>query len=125
MIANDKITSLIVKLNKDTVNRTIKWIYVDDDKYKIEGTDDIVPLMYICAMTDKHIAMYERKSKHWLDDVDYTWNSDVYLAIMSHDGKIIWDTKQPTQALRDLFETVRRQSSGLDDILDELFNKSS
>ncbi len=124
MIANDKITSLIVKLNKDTVNRTIKWFYVDDDKYKIKGTDDIVPLMYICAMKDKSIAMYERKSKHWLDDIDYTWNSDVYLAIMSHDGKIIWDTKNPPQALRDLFETVRRQSSGLDEILDELLNNS-
>lgn len=122
MITNDKITSFVVKLNKETVNKTIKWHYSTEEKYKDEGTDDIIPLMYIYTKNGKNLAIYERKSRHWIDDVDYVWNNDVHLAILASDGTIIWDTRHPPQALRDLFETVRRQSSGIEEILDEFLS---
>ena len=119
---DDKTTKLLVELNKLTSSKVIKWEAIEPDKNFNKGSEDIIPIIYRCEYKGKTLALYNKRYKHYYDEHDYNWSDRITFAILSESGKVIWENPVPSLALRDLFEAVTLQSSGLDDLFDDLLN---
>ncbi|MFL3320445.1 hypothetical protein [Klebsiella michiganensis] len=119
---NDKITKLVVTLNKLTVQKSISWQAIDAHENLTNGTQDILQVVFHTTYSEKHFIIYNRKYRHYFDEHQWSWAEGIVLAIVTPSFKILWETYVQTQALRDLYSSVSKQASGFDDIVDELLN---
>lgn len=120
----DKITLLAVELNKLTSKNQISWEAITPPPFLTEASDDFIPILYRCLYKSKQLALFIRRYKHFYDEHDYYWNERVVFAILNRESRIIWESPEASQALRDLYETVSNQSAGVDDLLDDLLGKN-
>ncbi|EIX1616019.1 hypothetical protein MJ669_004020 [Cronobacter sakazakii] len=119
---NDKTIKLVVSLNKLTVQKSIEWTVLDAPENLIEGTEDIIQVVFHANFKGKDFVLYNRKYRYYLDEHEWAWAEGLVLAIVTPTYKPIWETYEQTQALRDLFNSVTKQASGFNDFVDELLN---
>ncbi|MBZ1747095.1 hypothetical protein ACYA8F_26265 [Klebsiella pneumoniae] len=119
---NDKTTKLVVSLNKLTVQKSINWTVIDAPENLVNGTQDIVQVVFHTKHMEKDFVIYNRKYRYYFDEHEWSWAEGIVLAIVTPSYKIIWETHDQTQALRDLYSSVSKQASGFNDIVDDLLN---
>lgn len=118
----DKVTKLVLTLNKSTKFKNMMWIAYSTPSYFLEGTDDVISVLYLSEYKEKEFALYVRKYKYYYDEHEYVWAQRICLAVINDGKNIIWETDKPEQPLSDLYATVTEQASGIDDLLDDLLN---
>lgn len=119
---NDKTTKLVVSLNKLTVQKSINWTVIDAPENLVNGTQDIVQVVFHTKHMEKDFVIYNRKYRYYFDEHEWSWSEGIVLAIVTPSYKTIWETHDQTQALRDLYSSVSKQASGFNDIVDDLLN---
>lgn len=121
IFTSDKTTRLLVQLNKETTQKTIRWEVIDTPPALNQGSEDLIPLVYTCIYKGKRLALFKKKYKYFYDEHDFYWGDALVFAILSESGNIIWENKEHSQALNDLFDVVSQQAAGVDDLLDGFF----
>lgn len=116
----DKITLLAVELNKLTSTNQISWDPITPPPFLTEASDDFIPILYKCLYKAKQLALFIRRYKHFFNENEYFWSERVVFAILNRESRIIWESPEESQALRDLYEAVSNQSAGVDDLLNDL-----
>ncbi|KXJ46255.1 hypothetical protein SAMN04487868_112104 [Marinobacter salarius] len=122
MSIDSKATQLIQRLTRATVNDEMKWVRNQAPAYLTSGTDDLVPLYLEGVYKGKKIGLFEKRSKYFHDEFDYSWSVSVGICIVDLFGHLIWDYYDTTTALANLFDRAKEQSSGIDDVLNELLD---
>ncbi len=121
MIPDDKITALIVKLNKLTSLEKLTWHVEDTPRSILRGTDDVVPIYLAAEYKGQQFGLYQLRSQLYDGERDkFYWTEKVVLVILDEDERVLWETPHASSALYDLFETVRKEVSNIDGILDGL-----
>jgi hypothetical protein len=120
MSTESQLTQLIVLLNRETASGNIQWKAIQPPKSLIEGTDDVVHHFFETKYKEKLIGIYERRRRSCYNEFDFYWSTEIVLSILNKQGYIVWEYSENSQALLDLFETVKEQCSGINDLLNEL-----
>jgi hypothetical protein len=121
IVIDDKETALIVKLHRLTAQNKVAWAVTDPPRALWKGTDDQIPLFVRTEYKGRNFAMFERRYQAFNMDTESTyWTDKIVLAILDDDDRVLWETRDATAAIYDLFETVRRKVSDVDGILDDL-----
>lgn len=120
MNSDEKITNLIVKLNKLTSLDKIEWEVADAPRAILRG-DDHIPLFMTCSYKGQRFGLYEHRYQAYDGEHDhFYWTNRIVLAILDREGRALWETPTQTPALFDLFDTVRKKVSNIDGIIDGL-----
>ncbi|MGL1903108.1 MAG: hypothetical protein OCC49_13290 [Fibrobacterales bacterium] len=119
MNVDQKAEKLIVKLLQATYKDKIEWERADPPLFLIRANDDEVFLYFSVYYKDKYFSIYERRYRYYFDEDNYSWSVEIVLAI-EDSGVLIWEYAPRSPALNSLFEAVREQAAGIDDILDDL-----
>ena len=122
MYYSDKTTTLIVAINRDTIEKKLTWTAIDAPIELTAGSEDRISIVYWTDYKERKVVIYTRKYKNYFDESEWAWAEGVVLAIVTPDFKTLWETDEQTQALRDLFSSVSKQASGFNDLLDDLLN---
>ncbi|OQS40804.1 hypothetical protein [Chromobacterium haemolyticum] len=121
MSLDEKMTTLIVKLNKLTSQKKIFWYVKEPPRTILRGTDDHIPLFMMAKYKDQYFAIYQHRYQDFsVEFENFYWSEKIVLAIIDIDGHVLWEVREETSALYDLFETVRRQISKIDSVIEDL-----
>lgn len=123
MIPDDKITALIVKLNKLTSLGQLQWYVEDAPRSILRGTDDFVPLYMTALYKRQRFGLYQHRYQSYDVDHDrFYWSERLVLVLLDPERRVLWESPHASSALYDLFETVRKKVSAIDEILDDLLS---
>lgn len=123
MIPDDKITALIVKLNKLTSLGQLDWYVEDAPRSILRGTDDFVPLYMAASYKGQRFGLYQHRYQSYDGDRDrFYWSERVMLVILDPEDRVLWESPHASSALYDLFETARKKVANIDGILDDLLS---
>ncbi|QAR45565.1 hypothetical protein EQG67_07240 [Kosakonia cowanii] len=122
MFTDKSTTKLYVKLNKETAENSIKWKAIDAPNNITDGSNDLIDTIFTLNYKGKNLAIYQKKYKYYFDEDRWTWDEGIEFSLLTDDYKPLWKSSGHSQALRDLFETVTRQASGLDELIQELLD---
>ncbi len=121
--SEDKITTLLVKLNKLTSLDQLSWRVTEPPRFIAKGTDDFIPFFMTATYKGQSFALYQQRYQSYDGDRDrFYWSERVTFAILDSEGRVLWETPRYSSALADLFETARRKVSNVDGILDNLLS---
>jgi hypothetical protein len=136
----DKITNLIVKLNKNTSQGKILWRVSSPPGSLTKGTQAVFPLFFRTEYKGQNFALYQCRSlePEPLTLEEFTrptflssfirpapkknWEERIILAMLDNEGRVLWEGDAQQSALSDLFDTVRRKVSNIDAILDAILS---
>lgn len=123
MHPEEKVTALIVKLNKLTSLGEIEWEVSDAPRAILRGTDDYIPLFMSTAYKGQRFGLFEHRYQAYDGEHErFYWTNRIVLAILDREDRALWETTSQTPALFDLFETARKKVSNIDGLLDELLD---
>lgn len=123
MVASSKIIKLITLLTELTQESKIEWHVDDPPQLLTRGTDFIIPIYYVTTYKNKEFAIYKRRYQNFFPEYEkFYWTEEIVLALMD-DDTVIWDYSESSPALYNLFEAVREQVAGIDDIVDNLIDE--
>ena len=121
MATDNKILQLIVKLARLTTEGVLKWEISDKTHPLIVGTDNIVSISYNTNDKDKVFAVYQERYRDYSMEFEQFYHSErIIFAIVDNQYRVLWEHWEHSSALRNLFEAVRDQSSGINDVIDSL-----
>lgn len=121
MTPDEKITNLLVKLNKLTSFDHIKWEVTDPPRSIARGTDDYIPLFFTATYKNQRFGLFQQRYQSFDGDRErHYWSERLVLAIIDIEGRVLWETPYQSSALFDLFETARKKVANIDDIINDL-----
>lgn len=120
MSIEEKAAQLITKLIRETSKGNVKWEVEHAPSPLCHETEQSVPLYLQAEYKGKTLGLYELRAKYFTDEDEFHWTQSVGLCIVDRAGRVLWELRDPSLALFDLFNTAREQASGIDDILDDL-----
>ncbi|UTN02308.1 hypothetical protein L0669_13365 [Flavobacterium bizetiae] len=108
---SDFILTLIQKTNQNEV----KWEIV---KHTIDLPHDekITSKIYVTTINDKKFRVYEYQYKHYIDEDEWLWNQRKRIEMIDDDNEKLYEFDYD-YSVSDLFDSVTRQTSGIDDFL--------
>lgn len=136
----DKITALIVTLNKNTSQGKILWRVSSPPNFLTKGTQVEFPIFLRTEYKGQNFALYQCRSLEpeqpsFEQLVKFSalpsfmrpapqkiWEERIVLAILDNQGHVLWEEDSRQSALSDLFDTVRRKLSNIDAILDSILS---
>jgi len=119
--SDDKISTLLVKLNRLTSLRKIEWTVQDAPRPLSRGTDDYIPFFMTARYRGQLFGLFQQRFQSYDGDREkFYWNERLVLAILDSEGRALWEATQPYSAVLDLFETARRKVANVDEIIDDL-----
>lgn len=138
MNLNEKLTALIVKLNKLTLQGKLTWKIKEPPRLMIQGTDSHIPFYVVTEYQGQSFALYQCRSLEQ-EQPSYQssllslpafarppltnyWDERVILALIDKQGRVLWEEESQQSALSDLLETVRRKVSNIDNVIDALLS---
>jgi hypothetical protein len=123
MHPEEKVTALIVKLNKLSSLGQIKWEVRDAPRAILRGTDDYIPLFMSTSYKGQRFGLFEHRYQAYDGEHErFYWTNRIVLALLDWEDRALWETNSQTPALFDLFETARKKVSNIDGLLDELLD---
>ena len=121
----DKISALLVKLNRLTSIGEITWSVADAPRPLLRGTDDYIPFCMLTKYKGQLFGLFQQRYQSYDGERDrFYWSERLVLAILDDEGRALWEASQPYSALHDLFETARRKVANVDAIIDDLLSDS-
>ncbi|WP_288366554.1 hypothetical protein [uncultured Acinetobacter sp.] len=122
MNTDDKVIKIITTLVRKTSNGEVKWSVSNPPKNLVSATDDEIHFYLETIYKGNRFALYDRKSKYFYDEHDFSWISSQIFAILDINKNVILEYHGKTPVLQDLFSTARGQIADLDGILNDLMN---
>ena len=116
MTTDTKINTLLVQLLKDTFSSSVRWVRTTPPRYLSHATEEIVPLYFESEYMGLVVGVYEARYRYYRDEDEYYWMSEPRFAIVQ-DGTVVFELRESSPALNQLFDAVRKQASGLDSII--------
>ncbi|MUH95237.1 hypothetical protein GNP63_01550 [Aliivibrio fischeri] len=120
MSIENKAIKLITKLIRETASNNVTWNVSNPPRALVLATEDEIYTYFQADYKDKVVAIFERKSKYFIDEHEFYWTSSDVFAVLDNENRILLEFSQISPALRDLFSTVREQVADLDSLLDDL-----
>lgn len=121
--SDDKVTALLVKLNRLTSLDQLVWRTEEAPRPLSRGTDDYIPFFLAAHYRGKRFGLYQQRYQSYDGERDrFYWNEKLVLAILDFEGRVLWETSRQYSALHDLFETARRKVANVDGIIDDLLS---
>lgn len=118
---DEKITALLVKLNRLTSLNKLHWAVQEPPRPILRGTDDYIPFFMGVTYKGQRFGLYQQRYQSYDGERDrFYWNERVVLVILDFEGRVLWETSRQYSALSDLFETARRKVANVDEILNNL-----
>ena len=113
----NKNIDFILTLIQKTNNKEVNWEIV---KHKIDLPHDekITSKIYVTTVIDKRFRLYEYQYKHYVDEDEWLWNQRIKLELIDHDNEKLYEFGYD-YSINDLFDSVTRQTSGIEDFLEE------
>lgn len=119
--SDEKITALLVKLNRLTSLDQIQWMVQEAPRPLSRATDDYIPFFMAAIYKGQKFGLFQQRYQSYDGDRDkFYWSERLVLAILDNEGRALWETARYSSALADLFETARRKVSNVEGILDDL-----
>ena len=119
--SEDKITTLLVKLNRLTSMEKLRWHVEDAPRSLSRGTDDYIPIFMMARYKGQKFGLYQQRFQSYDGDRDrFYWSEREVLALIDIDDRVLWETSRNYSALNDLFETAKRKVSNVDEMIDNL-----
>lgn len=122
MSTESKTAQLITKLIRETSKGNVNWEIEDAPTSLNSETEQSVPLFLQTEYKGKILGVYDLRTKYYTDVDEYSWSESVGFCIVDTVGRVVWESREGSPALFDLFNTAREQASGIDDILDDLLD---
>lgn len=120
MNKESKTAQLITKLIRETAKGNVRWEAEDAPRALNAETEQSVPLYLQTEYKGKTLGVFDLRTKYFTDVDEYYWAEGVGFCIVDDRGRVVWESRESSPALLDLFNTAREQASGIDDILDDL-----
>lgn len=120
MNVENKAEKLIITLTRETYTDIAKWANTQPPIGLTKGTEDFYPLYLQTSYKNTIIGLFQRRFKYYRDEDEYYWNEEIGLCVTGDHGVVIWEYKERSSALLNLFEAAREQASGIGGILDNL-----
>lgn len=120
MSTESKTAQLITKLIRETAKGNVKWEVEDAPRALNAETEQSVPLYLETEYKGKTLGVFDLRTKYFTDVDEYYWSEGVGFCIVDDKRRVVWESRESSPALLDLFNTAREQASGIDDILDDL-----
>ncbi|GLP99116.1 hypothetical protein GCM10007891_09700 [Methylophaga thalassica] len=120
MRTESKTAQLITKLIRETAKGNVMWEVVDAPRALNAETEQSVPLYLQTEYKGKTLGVFDLRTKYFTDVDEWYWSEGVGFCIVDDRGRVVWESREASPALLDLFNTAREQASGIDDILDDL-----
>jgi hypothetical protein len=122
MYTDEKVTKLLVKLNRITSLDQLKWTVCEPPGSIQDGRDDVIALFLRASYKDQFFCLYERRSPNYESEHDTIyWAEQPVFAILDNKDRVLWEAPW-SSALGDLFETVRKKVANIDKLLDDLLS---
>lgn len=123
MSYHSKAIQLATKLIRLTSEGTINWQIKDPPRSILSGTDDVIPLFFEAKYKDKWVAIYEQRYQEFYPENEtFYWTKSIIFAVLDSQDRVLWETTQHSPVLKDLLNTVREKTAGIDDLLDDLLD---
>lgn len=120
MSTESKTAQLITKLIRETAKGNVKWEVEDAPRALNAETEQSVPLYLQTEYKGKTLGVFDLRTKYFTDVNEYYWSEGVGFCIVDDRRRVVWESRESSPALLDLFNTAREQASGIDEILDDL-----
>jgi len=120
METETKAEQLVTKLIRETNAGKVLWKTRDAPTGLVRGTEDFIPLFFDTIYKGKHIGIYLKRFKSFVDESEFFWSETVGLCITDYQDRVVWELEERSPALYDLFKTAREQASGIGNLLDDL-----
>lgn len=120
MSTESKTAQLITKLIRETAKGNVKWEVEDAPRALNAETEQSVPLYLETEYKGKTLGVFDLRTKYFTDVNEYYWSEGVGFCIVDDRRRVVWESRESSPALLDLFNTAREQASGIDEILDDL-----
>lgn len=120
MSTESKTAQLITKLIRETAKGNVKWEVEDAPRALNAETEQSVPLYLQTEYKGKTLGVFDLRTKYFTDVDEYYWSEGVGFCIVDDKRRVVWESRESSPALLDLFNTAREQASGIDEILDDL-----
>lgn len=113
----NKISKFILELIKRTKKKEINWKTSNRIPSFPDGAERHIDLVYISDISGKIFRIYKYQIKFFRDEYDYEWVERIRLETVNENYEVIYEI--PYQySLFNLYETVREQTSGIEDLID-------
>jgi hypothetical protein len=132
-MSEDKFDQAILKIFKLTHLGKIEWGKAAPPKSVAEGRDWVLPLYFQAEYQDRKLGLFRERVRQSLavrsawalaaikeGDVP-EWTEIDRLVLLDEDGEVAFSFPH-SRIIKDLLETVRYKTSGVDQFLDELLN---
>ena len=111
---------LVSTLNRLTQANKINWQSENPPQILTAGTSDQIPLYFSARHNARDLGLYEERYQT-MDDYERTyWTSRVVLVFFDQDDRPIWELPGEVAGLREIFDAIRYQSSGVNDFIRSL-----
>jgi hypothetical protein len=88
-----------------------------------ETTDDSIPTYLETEYKEQRIALVDRRYRYYDADTDgHYWTGSISLAILDIQGTILWEHREKSSALFNLFQLAKDKAVGIENILDSLLD---
>lgn len=136
-MSEDKFNQAILKIFKLTHLGVIEWVKATVPKSLSQGSDSVFPLYFEAEYQGRKLGLFrERLRRNVVASATmktvaaYTgegikeglqWVDSDRLVLLDDDGELAYSFPH-SRVIRDMLETVRYKTSGVDQFLDELLN---
>ncbi|MYN25595.1 hypothetical protein [Duganella levis] len=134
-MSDDKFQEAVLKILKLTHFGDLSWTKATPSKKLTEGTDSTFPLYFEAEYLGRKLGLFQERRRRTPTevyiakqtvaltlvptDVESKWVEIPCLALLDDDGAVAYSFAS-SREVRDLLETVRYRTSGVDQFLDEL-----
>jgi len=113
----DKREQLLAKLIRATLEEKITWSLQKPPYSLNQATENYVPLYFETNYNNTIIGVYEIREKSFTDVDEYYWTEKLGICIVQRDEIVVWQDEEYSPALNELFNIVRHNVSGIDNLL--------
>ena len=133
-MSDNKFDDAVLKILKLTHLGVLSWVKESPPQALIDSTDSVISSYFESEYHSRKLALFHQRrrrtgmeeylAKHSLAATfseDDKWVEIDRLVLLHDDGEIAYSFP-PSRVVRDLLQTVRHKTSGIDQFLDELLN---
>ena len=122
MAIQDKVERLIVRLTQGTYEDEVTWNVENPPSGLTDSSGVNVPLYLSAIYREKTFGIYLYRTKIWVDDIKYEWCEGEGFCLVDNQ-RVLWEYKEVSPNLYNLFEAARIQVSHIEDVIDSLLDE--
>lgn len=120
MDRDEKITRLILKLLKETLDGNLIWSVTEDIKFISLVDEEILDFIYIAKYKEQNFRLFRYKYEYYYEDYDIYSSCNAYrLEMIDDKGKSLYVLPKDSST-ENLYDSVREKTSGVNKLIDDL-----